>query len=377
MLKKVLAYSRDAATQETLRILGSRIPQANLTVTPSPEEFERERSSGGISALILDEPEMEMWLSRSKDCPETPVLLILAQASELPLAPSSHPLDRVLRKPFTSGVLLSALRELIADDPPLNNFPRVVSPATPRREDVDLDYLQEWIAEEPAIHENTSEAQLILAKEVLGADSEIDPQPTNQSKKITPSELTRENAQVVDRVSAAASPESITPNISLDDQSLDNQTLSETSEESINALEPALDTLAQDSTSVQVEYNCVLIPRDPQRFLTRGIAERLGLILPWVHASRGWQLTGISIRPQYLQWTFALSPETSPISAVREIRQLTSQQLLSTFSELQNSEADQEFWAPGYLITNGTHPIPPSMIKAFMDRTRQPLARNT
>lgn len=124
-------------------------------------------------------------------------------------------------------------------------------------------------------------------------------------------------------------------------------------------------------TSVLNEFSCVLLPRDPQIFLTHAIAERLALTLPMIHTNNGWRLTGISIRPQYLHWSLALPAATSPTSAIHEIMHLTSEQLFDTFPDLNNDAAKQGFWAQEYLVVSGTQSAPYTMIKAFMDRTRR------
>lgn len=119
------------------------------------------------------------------------------------------------------------------------------------------------------------------------------------------------------------------------------------------------------------EFSCVLLPRDPEFFLTHAIAERLALTLPWIHTNNGWRMTGISIRPQYLLWSMALPATTSPNSAIHEIIQLTSKQLIDTFPDLHYDAADQGFWMQEYLVVSGTQSAPYEMIKAFMDRTRR------
>lgn len=122
--------------------------------------------------------------------------------------------------------------------------------------------------------------------------------------------------------------------------------------------------------SLRLNYSCVLIPRHPQQYLVRDLADRLGFILPQIHLSRGWRVTGISVRPLYLQWCITLPADTDPAEAINEIRQRTSIHFLTDFPELNPHESDQDFWAPGYLMLSGTQPMPPSVIQAFIDRAR-------
>lgn len=121
----------------------------------------------------------------------------------------------------------------------------------------------------------------------------------------------------------------------------------------------------------RLPYCCVVIPRQPQHFLTRGISDRLGLILPQIHLNRGWRMTGVSIRPQYLMWFFTLPIDVSPVDAVREVQKQTSELLLKEFPEL-NTNTSDDFWSQGYLLLSGETGIPQTMIKALMERTWNP-----
>lgn len=122
--------------------------------------------------------------------------------------------------------------------------------------------------------------------------------------------------------------------------------------------------------SLRLNYSCVLIPRHPQQYLVRDLAERLSFILPQIHLNRGWRVAGISVRPLFLQWYITLPADTDPVEAINEIRQRTSVHFFTNFPELNPHESDQDFWAPGYLMLSGTQPMPLSIIQAFIDRTR-------
>lgn len=122
--------------------------------------------------------------------------------------------------------------------------------------------------------------------------------------------------------------------------------------------------------SLRLSYSCVLIPCHLQQYLVRDLAARLGFILPQIHLSHGWRVTGISIRPLYLQWYITLPINTDPVEAINEIRHRTSVHLFTNFPELIPHTSDQDFWAPGYLMMSGTQTMPPSVIQAFIDRTR-------
>ena len=122
--------------------------------------------------------------------------------------------------------------------------------------------------------------------------------------------------------------------------------------------------------ALRLSYCCVLIPRYPQQYLARELADRAAAVLPQVHLSRGWRVTGISVRPQYMQWFISLPADTSPVDAMQEIRQRTSLHFYSHFPELAPGRQDGDFWAPGYLMMSGTQPVSPVIIREFIERTR-------
>ena len=259
------------------------------------------------------------------------------------------------------------------------------SAVDPSNDEEDLSYLKDWIEEEQPV-ETEPEAQLIeteskgeLAIEEVVANIEAENQPEVLSGGENETPIPDEGKLATDPDLGDTEPipiqNIITPQPLTSGSSSNPPPLPEKLDE-LPATEevPAVIT-GQDDHPESLHYSCVLIPRDPQCYLTRAIAERLGLILPWIHANHNWRLTGISIRPQHLQWSVALPTATSPVSAIREIRRLSSDQLFATFSELQNREEDQEFWAPGYLVISGTRSAPYTMIKSFMDWTRQSQSR--
>ena len=251
------------------------------------------------------------------------------------------------------------------------------SAADPSNDEEDLSYLKDWIDEEPPV-ETEPEARLIetepegehaIEEVIANVEAESQPEVLSGGENETP--IPEEDKFATDPDLGDTEPipiqSIITPQLLTSGSSSNPPPLPDTLEESPADEEVSTETTGQDDHPDPLHYSCVLIPRDPQHFLTRSIAERLGLILPWIHASRGWRMTGIAIRPRYVQWSIALPAETSPVTAIQEVRKLASDQLCATFPELKNSENEQDFWAPGYLMVSGTQPIPFSMIQAFLD----------
>lgn len=136
----------------------------------------------------------------------------------------------------------------------------------------------------------------------------------------------------------------------------------------------AAHTTPPDFSTLYFDYCCVLIPRNPQHYLTRSLADRIAIALPQIHQERGWRITGISIRPQYLQWFIALPAINCPVEAICEIRQHTSAFLFDQFPELKGNDGESDFWAPGYLMLSGGQPISMNIIRKFIDRAQSTIS---
>lgn len=117
-------------------------------------------------------------------------------------------------------------------------------------------------------------------------------------------------------------------------------------------------------------YSCLVIPRDPNQFLTGDIKERLSFILPQLHLEYGWRLTGLVIRPQYLLWSISVPMDACPIDIIQEIRRRTSAHLFATFPELNPENNLTDFWAPGFLALSGSSGPSAGMMYDFINTTR-------
>jgi len=117
-------------------------------------------------------------------------------------------------------------------------------------------------------------------------------------------------------------------------------------------------------------YTCLLIPRNPQQFLTRDLSERLSFLIPQLHLEYGWRLTGITIRPQYMLWSVALPIDACPVHLVRDIRRRTTAHITSNFTDLTPIGNGDDFWAPGFLILSGSTSPTVGMISDFISLTR-------
>lgn len=120
-----------------------------------------------------------------------------------------------------------------------------------------------------------------------------------------------------------------------------------------------------------LNYTCVLVPRLPQHYLTGELADKLAVWVQQLCLAFGWRLEGISIRPEYLQWTVQVAPAVSPGNLVRVIRQRTSQHIFSSFPGLATHNPSGDFWAIGYLIVSGAQPPSAQLLRDYIAQTRK------
>lgn len=114
-------------------------------------------------------------------------------------------------------------------------------------------------------------------------------------------------------------------------------------------------------------YHCVIIPQSPRHFLTRELGEHTAAILRRHHQMNGWELSHMTIRPQYAMWTVNLPVSVDPVKLVEDIKDETTEMLL-TLNPAENSLSEGEsFWAAGYWILSGQHPPSGSLIKQFLN----------
>lgn len=133
----------------------------------------------------------------------------------------------------------------------------------------------------------------------------------------------------------------------------------------INQMEPATPALSL------LNYTCVLLPRLPQHYLTGDLADRLAQWVQHLCLAFGWRLEGISLRPEYLQWTVQVAPSVSPGNLVRIIRQRTSLHIFSTFEHIKQQNPSGDFWATGYLIVSGPQPPSAQLLREYIAQTRK------
>lgn len=134
---------------------------------------------------------------------------------------------------------------------------------------------------------------------------------------------------------------------------------------SLAQLEPASPALSL------LNYTCVLVPRLPQHFLTGELADQMAVWVQQLCLAFGWRLEGISIRPEYLQWTVQVAPAISPGNLIRIVRQRTSMHVFGSYPHLADQNPSGDFWATGYLIVSGAQPPSAQLLRDYIAQTRK------
>ncbi len=120
-----------------------------------------------------------------------------------------------------------------------------------------------------------------------------------------------------------------------------------------------------------LSYDCLLIPRFTEHFLTSELAEHISDWMQQICVAFGWRLEYISVRPEYLQWIVNVPPATSPGYVMRVLRKHVSEKIFDDSPRYKKENPSGDFWAPGYLIMGGSQPAPAQLIKDFIAQTRQ------
>ncbi len=120
-----------------------------------------------------------------------------------------------------------------------------------------------------------------------------------------------------------------------------------------------------------LDYACLLVPRFPDHHLIGDLSDRLPEWVQETCIAFGWRLEYIAVRPEYLLWNVNIPPASSPAYLMRIIRQRLSSKIFDDFPRLHKENPSGDFFAPGYLIIGGAHPVPAQLIKEFIAQTRQ------
>jgi REP element-mobilizing transposase RayT/DNA-binding response OmpR family regulator len=138
-------------------------------------------------------------------------------------------------------------------------------------------------------------------------------------------------------------------------------------------ISPHTDTILESISPAiaNITFTCVFIPRLPGHFLRGELASQLGKWMSQLCVAYGWNLEGLAIRPDHLEWIIRVPPSISPGEMLHLLRMRTSQRIFSVFANLTMENPSGDFWAPGYMIVSGSRSLPPQVLREYIALTRQ------
>ena len=125
------------------------------------------------------------------------------------------------------------------------------------------------------------------------------------------------------------------------------------------------------SSSSELSFVCLLIPRFSDHHLVGDISEALVEWMKQICISYGWRLDAIAVRPGYLQWVMIVPLNANPAQFIRIIRQHTSQKIFEDYPRFRRLNMSGQFWAPGNFVVAGTQLQAPETINNFILQTRR------
>lgn len=126
----------------------------------------------------------------------------------------------------------------------------------------------------------------------------------------------------------------------------------------------------ESATADNPVYTSVLVPNLPENILVGNLAKYLGRWVSQLCQNFGWQLTRITIRPDYLMWTIEIPESISTATMIHNIRTLTSMRIYDQFPELKR-RSPEDFWAPGQLVKKDEKPLSSTELQEFIAGIRQ------
>jgi CheY-like chemotaxis protein len=231
----------------------------------------------------------------------------------------------------------------------------------------EIDFKLPWEMEDaPAesIPDTSTEQPLESNSEAATKQEAEQPVPVVESTEasaVDPAIVAKEDVPVETQPPAAATfsevLDAVTP------QAENNPTLQTAAAAEEPTVPPAIPSLKD----FRFNYTMLLTPGDRNQFLARNLSEKLSSIMPDIHEDQGWQMTSITVRPQYLLWTAAVPLGTCPQRILQEVRNLTSNSIFANFPEIAQTKTSNDFWSSEYLAVSGSEPAPANLILDFVN----------
>ena len=109
-------------------------------------------------------------------------------------------------------------------------------------------------------------------------------------------------------------------------------------------------TREEDEIQPVSDVTFYLVPAATSHYLIGELSIWLKRWMPALCETYGWQLSFLSVRPDYIKWTLKDFPETLIRKMLQVVRAQTSSRIFRVFPNLKENIAGGDFWAPGYLV---------------------------
>ena len=201
-------------------------------------------------------------------------------------------------------------------------------------------------------------------------------QPGLEALPLEISSAIAENAKNVLEDELPATPVDLSPSLPPEEGPATSDMANVLVQSDLDSEAAAVTQSAETATQLSFEefrfvYHCLIVPRDPGQFLTRELAGQSAAVIRETHLTQGWELTSLSVRPQYALWTVRLPFSASPVDLVEKIKEETSDRIKSNLPAPTGEVEELSFWAPGYWILSGQQPPSGRLIQQFLKTRRQ------
>lgn len=137
------------------------------------------------------------------------------------------------------------------------------------------------------------------------------------------------------------------------------------------ALELPDDLEVDLQNATNIAYTFIIIPDLANHYLIGQLAACLSQCLPEICQANNWQIGRLSIRPGFLLMTVETPADTFADELIQKVRKAASESIFKEFPTLKQYNNQEDFWAPGSLLMNGTQPPSQRLIQNFIEQSRQ------
>lgn len=136
-------------------------------------------------------------------------------------------------------------------------------------------------------------------------------------------------------------------------------------------VQPAMDAWeVKESEEAVSDVTFYLAPGKDNHFLIGNLSRQLRRWLPDLCQTYGWELSALSVRPDYIKWTLRDFPEKLIQEMLQIVRKKTSIWIFRVFPNMKEGAVSPDFWAPGYLVDNQNRDYSTQSLLAHVAKNR-------